>query len=275
MFLEFLTLTLINYTSFLPSKDKIDIQPQNIKLAYDYNSLKEYKTYYNLNITPSLINNYNDSYNRWTKHSNDTAISIVKDPKLNNKYALKFSINKNDNYSSILNGAPRAEISRFSKSDRFIQGKDYLINFKTYLPDDFQLDSEGNREGIFQIHQTSNSGSPPVLLGIDNNKYFIFSEIKIKPQKIMFFGNVTEDKGKWINWTVRYRPSEDSNGIFELYKDKKPIVKFPGANTYPKENGYIKFGIYKWGWNNPKVAVSKVINRTVLYSDISFAKKNK
>lgn len=282
MLLGFLASLLINYTPLYSSQNKICVQPKNIKLVSDYNkksndfsSFNDYKVYYNLNLIPSLIKNYNDNYNRWTKHANINAISIVKAPKRNNIYALKISINKNDDYSTILNGCPRAEISRLSTADRFIQGKDYLIHFKTYLPDDFQIDNTGNRESIFQIHQVSNNGSPPVLLGIDSNKYFIFSDNKIDKQKIMFFGKVTDDKGTWTDWIIHYLPSDDSKGIFELYKNEKLIVKFTGANAYPKENGYIKFGIYKWGWNNPKVSISKVNTRTIFYSDVSIAHKTK
>ncbi|MDD3013295.1 MAG: heparin lyase I family protein [Candidatus Gastranaerophilales bacterium] len=207
----------------------------------------------------------------WYIQANPGDIKIVDAPGGKKGKALRVSISKTEDFAGVANGSPRAELLR---PREFYHGEDYTIKWKTFLPDNFQFDNSSNEEIITQIHQDAASGSPPFALGLAGNKYFMVSDTPLGKQK-KFFGNAEIDSGKWIDWTLHYKPSFSDEGLSELYKNGQSVAKFVGPNTYPNNDiGYLKIGIYKWFWKKPSYP-SKVDSLTIYFDDISISQNFK
>ncbi len=205
-----------------------------------------------------------DVFEGWHIHANPESAVVVNAPGGKGGHAVKMSINRTDDFSDVINGRPRAELARVP-DDYLYAGGDYYLNFKTYLPNDFQFDSNENREGLMQIHQSNGLGvSPLFLFGLDGDKYFTFVEPPFQPQKFDFWGSASDDRGKWINWSLHYKASTDNNGLYELFKNGKSVSSFEGSNSYHNDGAYMKIGLYKWSWTSLDIN-----NRTVYYDDVS------
>lgn len=203
----------------------------------------------------------------WYTQANPSALNIVQSPGGKKGKSLRITINKDDDFSAVANGSPRAELLR---PREFYHGETYIIKWKTFLPDFFEIDDDKNEEIITQIHQNAPSGSPPFALGIAGNRYFMVSDTPAGKNK-KFFGNVTGDKGKWINWTLEYKPAFSANGLSKLSMNGQPVADFTGPNAYPNRDvGYLKIGIYKWFWNKQSYP-SKVNSLTVYFDDVSIS----
>ncbi len=216
--------------------------------------------------------NFDDSstaFDGWDVHANPNSIIVLDAPACKGGRAIRFSMNRTDDFSNVVNGSPRAELAK-SKDSYLYANKDYIIKFKTYLPSDYQFDTEGNREGIMQIHQTQSVGTSPLyLLGLDGNRYFSFTEPPHQSQKFDFWGDASQDKGKWISWALQYKASTDDGGSLELYKDGVLVSTITGPNSYEGDGAYVKIGVYKWDWNNTEIA-----NRSIYYDDVAIAEKD-
>jgi len=203
----------------------------------------------------------------WYIQANSGDIKIVDAPGGKKGKALKVSINKNEDFSPVVNGSPRAELLR---PREFYHGENYIIKWKTFLPEGFQFDYPSNEEIITQIHQDASSGSPPFAIGLAGDKYFMVSDTPIGKQK-NFFGSAGPDCGKWVTWSLNYKPSFSDEGLIELYKNGKPVAKFVGPSAYPgNDSGYLKIGIYKWFWKKPSYP-SKVDSITIYYDEVSIS----
>lgn len=201
------------------------------------------------------------TYYDWYIQSNPGAISRVTAPAGKGGYAAKVSINKSDNFSRVANGSPRAELQ--SKKTLYT-GKSYIIEWKTFLPQDFKFDNPNNRELFMQVHQTSGDGSPPIEIGLSGNKYYYDSSAFGAPKT---FSDASYDRGKWISWAMKYKPSATGGAVTDIYKNGKLLVSYTGRNVYPTGNGYMKMGIYKWDWRETAWP-SYVTNRTIYFDDI-------
>ncbi len=207
-------------------------------------------------------------FNGWDIHANASSATVVTSPMGGKGNAMKLSINRTDDFSSVLNGSPRAELARIPDNYMY-SGRDYIIKFKTYLPSDYKFDSNGNRDGLMQVHQTQSVGTSPLfLLGLDGSRYFSFSEPPYQSQVFDFWGDATQDLGKWVSWSIHYKASTGSNGMFELYKNGQLVSTINGPSSYEGDGAYLKLGVYKWAWNNTEIA-----NRTVYYDDVSISEK--
>jgi len=60
-------------------------------------------------------------------------------------------------------------------------------------------------------------------------------------------GNI--EKGKWTG--ISYKWSHKPDGLLEVWKDGKLVVRKTGPNTYNDEKGpFLKMGIYKPHWKS-------------------------
>jgi hypothetical protein len=183
-------------------------------------------------------------------------------------HALKVTINRTDDYSRVANGVPRAEVS-FGTVCRFARGTEYLIRWGTFIAPEFEFDNQ-QPEGLAQIHEGARAGSPPFGLNLNGSNY----EVRVQgKQGNTVIGNAAADKGKWVQWSLRYKPDERGPGaITELYKDNKIVFNGNGtANAWPNDDSsYFKIGIYKWWWQSRP---SNVTLRTIYFGDVSIAER--
>jgi hypothetical protein len=185
---------------------------------------------------------------------------------------LRVAISQRDNYAGVANGAPRAEVS-FGTRVRFQMGSDYQIQWSTLIPGDFVFDSR-QPEGISQIHEGQAQGTPPFSITLNNDRYT--AEIRngrLPASEQHDIGSAAADKGRWVYWLLHYVP--DGNGahaVTELFKDGRKVLESRGVpNAYPGDNnGYFKFGIYKWWWQSRP---SDVAQRTLYFGDVQIAKR--
>jgi Polysaccharide lyase len=197
------------------------------------------------------------------------ALSVVADPLDPTRYALQASIARDDDFSHVANGSPRAELV-FSNAARFEAGRDYVVRWTTLIPASFEFGPH-ETQLITQIHQGTASGPPPIMLTLSSADY-TFSE---RGGEHTEHGRgpriccAPDDRGKWVHWTLRYVP--DSTGLHavtQLWKDAQLVYEGRGApNAYPDDRqAYLKIGLYKPGWQTSGSSVDKL---TILYGPLS------
>ncbi|MEP6668011.1 MAG: heparin lyase I family protein [Chthoniobacter sp.] len=188
---------------------------------------------------------------------------------------LRVSMQQTDDYSKVANGSPRSELS-FSRLFLFAPGKDYLVEWSTFIPVDFQFDGQ-QTEGITQIHHGMRTGSPPFMLALRGNTYQV--ELRGGPKEQIKttkhpLDNAEADRGHWVKWRLHYSPdATGAQAITQVYKNDALVLDaVHEPNAYAgDEKAYLKLGIYKWGWKNQP---SGVTSRTLYYGDVTVAVKD-
>lgn len=99
------------------------------------------------------------------------SLAIVDAPGGRSGRCLQVTMQQTADYSKVANGSPRCELS-FGRQFYFVPGKDYLVEWSTFIPVDFQFDAP-QTEGITQIHHGLRTGSPPFMLALRGNRYQI------------------------------------------------------------------------------------------------------
>lgn len=238
-------------------------------ISYNIRNLQKNKK----NYTELVKTDFSDSsVMLWKIQANPEDVTVTTNPTNSSKNVLKVHMNINEDFSHVANGSPRAEIVTtkfFLEND-----SEYLIEFKTYLPDDFRLEtSESNPHCFFQVHQNISTGSPQLLLGIDRNEYQMTSDSAVSflehKKVIKYFGNVKKDLGKWVKWTIFYTPSFGENGKVIILKNNRTVLNYKGVCAYNNTAGYLKFGIYKWNWQKTPTTVTDM---TTYFSNINIYK---
>lgn len=202
------------------------------------------------------------------------SLTVVADPSGGSKKVLQATMNKSDDFSKVANKAPRAEIS-FARKQRFQADKDYWISWSILLPKEYVLDVK-QPEGISQIHQGPNIGTPPFGLSLVKGRYQVdlrSGNADDKAPEHHDIGSAEEDRGKWVSWSLHYRPdATGKTSISELFKNGKLVLRRNGVpNAYPDDNNaYFKMGVYKWWWITKP---SDVAERTLYFGDVTFAVK--
>lgn len=209
----------------------------------------------------------------WAVHANPGDISVVLNPSDYSKKVMKAHINIKEDFSHVVNGAPRAEI--LNAEAKLKNDFEYIITFNTYLPSDFQIEKTyNNPHCFFQVHQDILSGSPQLSLGIDKYNYRMTSNSStaVHPEympTVRTFGNVNDDLGKWVKWAIYYKPSYSEKGRIIIFKDHKLVLDFKGVTAYDDITGYLKFGLYKWNWQKTPSSTTEI---TTYFSDINIYK---
>lgn len=184
--------------------------------------------------------------------------------------ALKASMLRTDDFANVANGTPRAEVS-FTAVQKFAIGNEYQVSWSTMIPPNGPLDSK-QPEIITQIHQGTNSGSPPFALLINGQQYEVDVRGGGGTQSRSFqFGAPVGDEGKVVTWLLNYRPDDTgASAVTDLYKDGVLVVHAIGyPNAYSgDQNAYLKIGVYKWWW---LTRPSDVTQRTMYYGDVQIS----
>jgi hypothetical protein len=177
-------------------------------------------------------------------------IAVTTDPVNPEHRAVSIQVRKQEDFSHVANGSPRAELV-FSKAFKIARGADYLIRWSTYIPPTFQFDT-GQMIVITQIHQGALSGPPPVELTLQGTRYVFTERGGNHAGRDTSLCCASNDQGKWINWVLRYVP--DPTGVHastQLWKDGVSVYGSRGeANAYPDDDSaYLKMGLYlPYGW---------------------------
>lgn len=201
------------------------------------------------------------------------ALSVVGDPLDPKRRAVRASISRDDDFSRVANGSPRAELV-FSNLVRFEAGHDYLVQWTTFIPTTFEFDSDSTQL-ITQIHQGPSSGSPPIMLTLHDTDY-AFSERggeHTEHGRGLRICCAANDRGRWVHWALRYAP--DPTGRLartQLWKDARLVYASTGApNAYPNDShAYLKLGLYRPGWQD---SASKVRAMTLFYGPLSIGER--
>ncbi|WP_165418504.1 heparin lyase I family protein [Dyella amyloliquefaciens] len=197
------------------------------------------------------------------------SIGVVDAPQEMGGKALKVTISKNDDYSAVANGAPRAELS-FNGFLHFSQGKEYVLSWQTYMPAGYTLD-RGQAEVVFQIHQGPAAGYPPFAIFLsEGGQYEVHNRTQSKADWVSaFFGRVESDRGRVVNWQLHYIPDgSGARAVTELTKDGQLVFATKGVpNAYEDDDrAYLKLGLYKADWLKKS---SEVDTRTMYYGGVS------
>jgi hypothetical protein len=201
-----------------------------------------------------------------------TSIEVV-DASPAGSAALRVVIHRTDNFQSVANGSPRAEID-FAPLFLITRNAEYEISWSTILARDFKFDTQ-QPEILAQIHQGPNSGSPPVAILLDGERYVL--EVRGSGKAVArryVLGEASPDLGREVRWLLRYRA--DHTGVDSeilLFKQGVLVARcMQGCmNAYPDDDqAYLKLGIYKWWWAE---RATDVTERTVFYGAVSVRKR--
>jgi hypothetical protein len=207
--------------------------------------------------------------------ANPGDITFVPDPATGAPSVMQAHIDLAENYSKLVNGAPRAEVL-LPESVKFMQGGDYRVHWRTWLPADFKFDAR-QLTMIMQVHQSQASGSPTLALTLLGEKYAFSQRGGVNSTAISaatWICCANSDRGRWVDWTLRYVPDESGARAYtELYKDGRSVFRAQHLpNAYEHDQlAYPKFGLYKPHWARD---LSDVESQTVLYGPISVERRN-
>ncbi|WP_322007878.1 heparin lyase I family protein [Paraburkholderia tropica] len=170
-----------------------------------------------------------------TIQANPAGIQIVPDPNNGTRKVLRVTIARRGNYSGVANGLPRAELL-FHEPATFAQGFEYLIEWSTYIPRDFEFDSK-QMVIISQIHQSARDGGPTVALTLLGTNYYISTRGGPQVQRTTAGAKLCcadDDRGKWVNWTLRYLPDDSGRkSLTQLWKNGESVFRSEHiANAY-------------------------------------------
>lgn len=194
------------------------------------------------------------------QRSNPADISLANDPIVSGRTALRVSVSSSENFSSAPGGIPQAQLA-FQKPLTFMQGKDYLMRWSTFVP---VATSSNSNQVIAQVHPGSSTSASPIALSIVGDNYS-FAELGGNPvaQRQPFsFCCATTDQGRWVNWALRYVPDSSGNHAqTQLWKDGQSIYASRGQpNAYVGDNAaYLTLGLsLPTGWQ-PNATGSAIV----------------
>jgi len=151
-------------------------------------------------------------------------------------------------------------------------GHGYWYGLRLYLPAGWEPDS--TPEIITQWHEIPDRDlgeawrNPPVALQIkpagDGAPHFVV-RVRSDSRPLTVSGRYERDEahdlgpvapflGRWTNWVWSIRWAADDTGHLTLWRDGVKVLDLPNqGNTYNDARGpYMKIGIYKWAWQDPR-----------------------
>ena len=148
---------------------------------------------------------------------------------------------------------------------RFDFHRPYWIAMSISLPSDYVADYRGMSEVLFQVHNSPDEGegytNPMVAIEIDGTRWKIYSrwsdDVPTRKNvwdevRVIDGGDMTRDRGTWVDWVVHAEFSWASNGFLAVYKNQVLVDSISGpTSTQDAQGPYVKFGIYKWPWMEP------------------------
>jgi hypothetical protein len=149
-----------------------------------------------------------------------------------------------------------------------------------WLPNDYTYDSLP--EIILQWWAPSDSGepnrSPPLAIEMSDGKWGIvyrWDANKISTgtgtpagggRVTTLLTDYTADRGRWVRWKFYVRWDYNGAGFLHVWKDGTLVLSKTGIRIGYNDDAcrYVKFGLYKWPWQDGAAEVSK---RTVYHDN--------
>ncbi|KJH72013.1 hypothetical protein UH38_09990 [Aliterella atlantica CENA595] len=200
------------------------------------------------------------------------SVQIATSPTNPSDRVAKFTLYRND---PDVSGSRRSEL----RLNAVARNSEYWYGFSTYLPADFSKDR--SMEIISQWHSKpdknlgENWRSPPLYLKSFNGHWQIARrwDSKRVTTKNTPEGKETIDLGAyqtgvWTNWVFHVKWSHQADGLVEVWKNGKLVLRKTGPNTYNDNIGpFQKIGIYKPDWKY-RPHKSKITQRVVYYDNV-------
>lgn len=220
-----------------------------------------------------FIADFKSDFPGWKKELCCThSAQIVSSPTHTGKNAVKFTLNRGDPYIA---SRPRAEL----RLKPVPANSEWTYRFSLLIPTNNATDP--SYEIVAQWHEQPDFDSgetwrrPPLTLSIRNNQFGVSNRWDPKPVSVIFkeagsqswkLGEVA--KGKWTDWVFHVKWSYKSDGLLEVWKNGKLVVRKTGPNTYNDKRGpYFKIGIYKPDWKSaPQKSITT--QRVVYYGQV-------
>jgi hypothetical protein len=201
------------------------------------------------NIDGSLFFNLGVSKQTSTSYG----ITAVTNPYYQGVRSARFELRNTDKEA---NGGTRSEIS-VPLSGSLNRWYSYAV----YAPaDKFKYDKID--DVITQWHQGGGE-TPALCLRVRADRIYI----RILGE---WFDLGVFDKDKWHAYVMHIKHSTGSDGLIELWRDGKQIMKRSGPNMYKISGTFhhpgLKFGIYKSAWNGSSTTATSV--RVIYFDDI-------
>jgi hypothetical protein len=206
--------------------------------------------------------------------ANPGGITVVDDPVVAGRKALRVHMTRSEDFSKVANGVPRAELI-FPRAVSFSQGTDYLIRWSTFIPVGFAFDA---RQAVIitQVHQGEWTGGPTIALSLQGKQYAISERGGTNTATVSagkWLCCADADEGKWVNWSLRYVGDDSGHhASTQLWRDGRLVFASQGiSNAYMGvQDAYLKMGLYKSGWNGSASDVSEI---TLFFGPVSVLKK--
>jgi len=159
-------------------------------------------------------------------------------------------------------------------------GKEYWYGFSIFLPEHYAVDNiweiVAQWHGVPDFKAGEDWRNPVMALSTNGGKWGLLNRWDAKLNtfeggKKKYGGTKSYDLGKyrkgvWTDWVVHVKWSYRADGLLEVWKDAKKVVKQDGPNAFNDRKGpYFKMGLYK-GWKDPK-RPSDAVSSRLLYHD--------
>jgi Polysaccharide lyase len=150
--------------------------------------------------------------------------------------------------------------------------KDYWYGYSIYLPYGWEVPDKF--ELLTQIHYTPDSGtpgSPPFGIYSGTGSWKVSNTNHLGEKKEWLLNSVYEDVGKWTDWVIHFKPSYESQGVLEVWKDGLLVATRYGSNTMQNKVGpYFKMGLYV-GWKDRTCCNDKSPEKRVYHDALRIA----
>jgi Polysaccharide lyase len=182
------------------------------------------------------------------------------------KYAMESYVNRLTSTNSF-----RTEAT-LKTPNKLEYNKDYWYGFSTYLssgwevPDKFEI--------LAQFHHTPDAGaggSPPFAIYSGTGRWKVSNTNHLGEKKEWLLNSVYDDVGKWTDWVIHFKPSYESQGVLEVWKDGLLVATIYGSNTFQNKVGpYFKMGMYL-GWKDRNCCNDKSPEKRVYHDALRIA----
>jgi hypothetical protein len=149
----------------------------------------------------------------------------------------------------------RAEISLPSEKgflERWYGGR-------VLVPQDWVVDPGRGNDIVMQWHAIPGDGKatyPNLAISIGNTSWFIArscGSAKTKPNRTRIQLEDPVKPGTWVSWVVHAKWSPETDGVLQIWKDRRLVVDIKGPNVYGDiglaYTPYLKTGIYHPEWH--------------------------
>lgn len=229
----------------------------------------------------------NEGYEDWTPQfaqqlcCNHSA-HIVQDPVRHGQFSVSVQVSPDDPF---IKGSKRAEF----RSRAVPRDEDYWYAFSMYLPSPWPESTHpvilAQWHGVPDKILGETGRLPPLAVKVIGDelliesisddawitKWLVFSQAD-STRNLLYSEKLTPDS--WTDWIFHVIWSPDNNGLVEVWKNGREVVRYEGPNTYRDLVApYFKFGVYAYTWGKSDDAIPEG-TRVAVYDDIFMRKGN-